>query len=81
MPDYTAVNQIVPFPREFKDIFLWGFLWMAHDKADGPNSGAYYEAKMNQRMDKLQYNEERRPGMKRGFTPSRQYRTKGRWLF
>ena len=69
-PDYRTVDQIIPLPREFKDIFLWGFLWLAHDKAEGPNRGAYYEQKMNQRMDKLKWYEEKRPGMKRSFRPS-----------
>jgi hypothetical protein len=81
VPDFRTVDQVVPFPREFKDIFLWGFLWLAHDKADGPNRGAYYEQKMTQRMDKMKYYEEKRPGTKRGFRPSRVYRTRGRWLF
>jgi hypothetical protein len=81
VPDFRAVDQVIPMPREFKDIILWGFLWLAHDKAEGPNKGAYYEQKMNQRMDKMKWYEEKRPGHRRGFRPSRTYRTKGRWLF
>jgi hypothetical protein len=81
VPDFRTVDQVIPMPREFKDIFLWGFLWMAHDKMDGPNRGAYYEQKMNQRMDKLRWYEEKRPGMKRNFRPSRTYRTRGRAAF
>lgn len=79
VPDYRTVDQVIPMPREFKDIFLWGFLWLAHDKAEGASRGMYYEQKMNQRMDKLKYNEERRPGMKRGFRPVVGYRARGRW--
>lgn len=71
VPDYSAVDQILPLPREFKDVFLWGFLWLAHDKMDGANSGAYYEQKMNQRMSAIHWHEEKRPGMKRGFRLNR----------
>ena len=70
VPDVINRNNILPLPRDYKDIFQWGMLSFIRDFQGAPGEADRYAARMLGRLTDMKFNQERQPGRRRAFHPN-----------